>query len=135
MLKLLSPDDKIKLSLGAVLAVTLVSGLLIMGSKTPVKGQTLALFPFATQTALSGAALQVIPSNPTRRSINICNGTGGVASCTPSPITPTAANGVQIAASACFTPPPNLVNPSGSQGGAGAAWSCIGTTNITVLEW
>lgn len=107
---------------------------ILIGVSLSLRAQPTIGLPVATQTALSGASLQVIGVNPTRRSINICNGTGGVASCTPSNLTPTAANGVQIAASACFTPPAYLLS-SGSAGGAGAAWNCIGTTNITVLEW
>ena len=101
----------------------------------PAQAQPTVGLPFGTQTTMTGTAAQVIGYNPSRRSIQICNGTGAVASCTPTPITPTAANGVQVATSTCFAPPAYLLS-SGSAGGAGAAWNCIGASGvITVLEW
>jgi hypothetical protein len=108
-----------------------VAMVILLGTPGPKAQITIAL-PFGTQTALAGASAQIIAPNPTRRSIQICNGTGGVVSVAPQPITPTAANGVQIATSACFTPPPLL---TGTSGGAGAGWNGFGTSNVTVLEW
>jgi hypothetical protein len=104
---------------------------MFVGTPAPQAQITISL-PFGTQTTLSGASLQIIGTNPTRRSIQICNGTGGVLSVAPVPITPTAAAGVQVPTSTCFSPPPLL---TGTSGGAGAAWNGIGSTVVTVLEW
>lgn len=100
--------------------------------------------PTVTNTSVtSGAAVQIIPYNPGRRSITICNQAGTSAltvvpvNVTSAVVTPTASVGIPIAVGTCFAPPQVLTN-SGTSGGVTAAWSAIAagaTTNALVLEW
>jgi len=130
-------------------AAVVLSGVGVWFKLREAKAQVTANLPFATNVVVGTSSIQLIGANPTRRSITICNGaaaTNNIA-VAPAPITPVSGGaggvGIQIAAATssvpnCFTPPPNLVNPAGSQGGAGAAWNAIASaasTNVLVLEW
>jgi hypothetical protein len=108
------------------------------------KAQPTAILPTATSTTgvTTGAAVQVIGVNPSRRSIQICSfsNSANLAPVNPSgmtAVTPSATVGIPVASGACFTPP-SLLTASGTSGGMGAAWQAIGvsgTASITVLEY
>jgi hypothetical protein len=112
-----------------VLAAVFAAALVVSVPAQPTVG-----LPFGTVATLTASSTQIIGSNPSRRAIQICNGTTAAASVAPAPVTPTVANGVQIPVSTCFTSPP--LTASGTSGGAGGAWNGIGNTAVlTILEW
>lgn len=129
-----------------VLVAGLVAGLggLIAISQS-VRAQPTVSAPVATATSVtSGAAVQIIGYNPSRRSITICNqaGTSALTVVPVNPggfpaVTPTSSIGVPIATGTCFSPPQVLTN-SGTSGGVTAAWQGIvasTTSSVLVLEW
>lgn len=128
--------------LNAALAAILALSLVMLDH---VVAQPTVSLPTATNTSVtSGAAVQIIGYNPSRRSITICNqaGTSALTVVPVNPsgfpaVTPTSSIGVPIAVGTCFSPPQVLTN-SGTSGGVTAAWQAIAastTTQALVLEW
>jgi hypothetical protein len=122
----------------------LIIGLAVTYLIPPGQAQPTVSLPTATNTSVtSSPAVQIIPYNPGRRSITICNQAGTSTltvvpvNVTSAVVTPTASIGVPIAVGTCFSPPQVLTN-SGTSGGVTAAWTGIAastTTNALVLEW
>jgi hypothetical protein len=132
-------NRRIQFFLAALATASMVAGAYVgIGKAQP----TLNL-PFATVTSVTTAGQQIIGSNPSRRSIQICfPAVAGSVTFAPAPITPVSlTTGITVTLTAtpstpiCYTPPP--LTASGTTGGAGAAWNAIASTtiNVTVLEW
>lgn len=105
--------------------------------------QPTAILPTITVTSVTtGAAVQIIAFNPSRRSFQICTATNPIWFAPVNPasmtaVTPASGTGITIAAGACFTPP-SLITASGTSGGMGAAIQAIatgGTATVSVLEF
>jgi hypothetical protein len=103
------------------------------------KAQPTLSLPFATVTSVGASAVQILPANPSRRSVTLCNPSASlIMYAAPLGTTPTSGgSGVPIPVSSCFSPPP--LTASGTTGGAGAGWNAImsgaGPTNVLALEW
>ena len=127
-------------------ALGVVAGVLLAGGMTAgvltATAQTTNLTPVATVTAsiTSTTALQVIGSNPGRKSIQICNVGTAVMWIWPGALSP-ATSAYELPALAtgtttCFTPPVFSGGPSGS--GFGNSWNAqsAGASGvISVLEY
>lgn len=131
---------------GAAVVVASALGALISGSVVAVS-QTTFLNPQGTgytiPTGWTTGSVQVIGSNATRRSIQICNPSAVVWWIAPSPLTP-AVNGAgsyglpaaSTGTTVCFTPPTGGVSPAGSS--AGNAWNGLPASSpatLTIYEW
>ena len=122
----------------AVVVIGTTIAALAIYSRAPKAQPTLSL-PFATVTSVGASAVQIVPANPSRRSITLCNPSATlIMYAAPLGTTPTSGgSGVPIAVSSCFSPPP--LTSSGTTGGAGAGWNAImsgaGPTNVLALEW
>lgn len=93
--------------------------------------------PVATVTSVGASAVQIAPQNPGRRTFSICNGAGSIALLPGTATTVTAANGIQLAANTCLSPPANLLQ-SGTMGGGGNSWQAIqnsGASVVAFIEW
>lgn len=122
----------------AALFVAAITWFLVQGGVS--WAQTTLLGPFATGVNVTTVSSQIIGSNPSRKSIQICNPSATtIVWIAPAPTVPLANNGGSISLPAvssgtttCFTP------PTGVTGGLGAAWNGIsagGNASVTVLEW
>jgi hypothetical protein len=138
----MTKEEKVRAALAAALAIITSAALAYMVSVA--WAQVTLPLPLATSTVIGTSSTQAIAANPSRRSIQICNGAStatNVCNIAPVGITPTISAtigvGAVVAGGACFTPPGNLgVGTSG--GGAGAAWNAICTTAsqpMLILEW
>lgn len=93
----------------------------------------------STPGVTTGAAVQIAPVNPSRRSFQICAFSNSInfAPVNPSgmtPVTPAATVGIPIAAGACYSPPALIAN-SGTSGGMGAAFQAIGVSGTAVVSF
>jgi hypothetical protein len=123
-----------------LVAAVLFAGALIAAACIGiVKAQPTLSLPFATVTSVGASAVQILPANPSRRSVTLCNPSASlIMYAAPLGTTPTSGgSGVPIPVSSCFSPPP--LTASGTTGGAGAGWNAImsgaGPTNVLALEW
>lgn len=124
----------------AIAAGLALAGLMLLTHTA--RSQVTVNSPIGTSTVVGASSAQIIPANPSRRSISLCCGSSATNTCAIAPlgITPsTGATGVgiQLAAGACFTPPNNQMY-SGSGGGSTNGWNGIGSAasvSIIVLEW
>jgi hypothetical protein len=121
----------------ALFAAVFVLSLLYFGSGHKAKAQTTANLPDMVITTVGTAAVvQIIGTNPARRSLQICTATNPIwwAPVNPpgmTPVTPAANNGILIAAGTCFISP-------ALAGGMGAAINAISTGGnaiVSVLEY
>jgi hypothetical protein len=125
-------------------AFAVAMGLALWGVLAPLQAQPTAILPVATSTTgvTTGAAVQIIGVNPTRRNIQICAFTNSINIAPVNPagmtaVVPSATVGVPVASGACFSAP-TLIVSSGTSGGLGAAFQAIGisgTASVTVLEY
>lgn len=120
----------------------LVAGLMTAASmSTRLRAQPTLPLPFGTSTVVGTSSTQVIGTNPSRRSITLCNAASATnnAAVAPTPIVPVigaTGTGIQLAPGACYQAP--TLTASGTSGGAGGAWNGIGAASgqsIIVLEW
>lgn len=119
-----------------------VAGLLACAvSAGVVMAQVGFLAPIATVTTFSGAAAaaQIVASNPSRKSIQICNSGTNILWIWPGNTSP-AVSAYELPAlstgtTTCFTPP---TGAAGTAGSAGAQWNAQPTAapgQVTVFEW
>jgi hypothetical protein len=108
-----------------------------------VFAQTGQLAPVATVTPLTaGVATQIIGTNASRKTIQICNVGTTVVMIWPGPATTTFVSAYELPAlssgtTVCFTPP-NGFQPGQGGNSAGNSWganSFTSTGSITVMEW
>jgi hypothetical protein len=106
------------------------------------KAQPTILGPIATNVVVGTTSAQIVPANPSRTSLTICNGgNANLAAVAPVGLTPLVgatglgvvlpAGGGSLANIGCFTTPPGVP-------GAGAAWNGVGGVGgqqLIVLEW
>ena len=128
------------------LAIGVVAGVGLAGvmaaSIFTASAQTTNLTPVATVTGsiTSTAALQVIGSNPGRKSIQVCNVGTAVIWIWPGALSP-ATSAYELPAlssgtTTCLTPPTGANGPSGSTvGNSWKAQSAGASGVISVLEW
>ena len=128
------------------LAIGVVAGVGLAGfmaaSIFNASAQTTNLTPVATVTGsiTSTAALQVIGSNPGRKSIQVCNVGTAVIWIWPGALSP-ATSAYELPAlssgtTTCLTPPTGANGPSGSTvGNSWNAQSACASGVISVLEW
>lgn len=116
----------------------------LLGFGTESKAQPTGSLPVATVTTnvTTGAAVQIIGVNPSRRNIQICAFTNSINIAPVNPagmtaVTPSSTVGIPVLSGACFQGP-NFLAASGTSGGMGAAFNAIGvsgTATVTVLEY
>jgi hypothetical protein len=128
---------KLNWKIGAALG--LIAGLALVVMWRHAHAQVTINSPIVTVAAITGTSSQIIGSNPTRKSIQICNGSASIEYILPVPAVPTTTSAITLPAVAagvqsCFSPP---LNGGAYQLGAGSAWNAIsaGSTNIIILEW
>jgi hypothetical protein len=129
----------LKFAVGVIAGVALAAAM-AFGIFT-AQAQTTNLTPAVTVTSVTSAVgVQVIASNPGRKSIQICNVGTGIVWIWPGALTP-AVSAYELPALAsgttvCFTPPVFSGGPSGS--GLGNSWNAqaVSTTGpVSVFEW
>lgn len=141
----LNLEDRIKLGLSAACAVIAAGSILALAylGVDRAQSQVTALAPFQTNATIgTGATLSVLPVNPTRRGLIICNGhasqsiTVGFGSNTPVSLT----SGLVIpggnTAASCFNfIPNNLTSPLVSIGAQVNIIASGASTPVTLLEF
>jgi hypothetical protein len=117
-------------------------GVICQLAALPAAGQPTISGPFATNVVVGTTAAQIVPANPSRTALTVCNGgNANLAAIAPVPLTPLVgatglgvvlpAGGGALANNGCYT------TPSGAPGAA-AAWNGVGGTAnqaLIVLEW
>jgi len=111
----------------------------VLAATLPAIAQNTGLNPVATATSLTGTAgQQIIASNPTRRSIRICNtGATNAVWIWPGSSATTLVSDYVLApvtsnVPACYTPPTGVVGATGAQWNAKSSG---GTSTVSVEEW
>jgi hypothetical protein len=128
--------QRLALSVAATVLAAVFAAALVVS----VPAQTTGIGPVATSTAgvTTGAAVQIIAANPSRRAFQICAFSQSInfAPVNPAgmtPVVPSATVGIPIAAGACFVSAP--VTNSGTSGGVGAAFQAIGVSGTAVVTF
>lgn len=129
----------LKFGFGVIAGVALAAAM-AFGIFT-ASAQTTNLTPNVTTTSVtSTTAVQIIGTNPGRKSIQICNIGTGVQWIWPGPLSPTVSAyelpALSSGTTVCFTPPSFSGGANGST--MGNSWNAIAvstTGSISVFEW
>lgn len=120
----------VRFIVAALVATCIFSGLAL--------AQVGALGPFVTAVTIPTSPTQIVPANPSRRSIQICNAGTTVLWIWPGNATAVSAYELPALSSGttvCFSPP---TGGGGDAGRAGAAWYASSVTsagNASAFEW